>query len=150
MNKKVIPNYPKYYVTEDARVFGPRGELKQSINGGGYKQVTLSNEDGQKSWNVHKIMAVTFLNHITSGHSLVIDHIDYNKLNNNLSNLQIISQRQNLTKDTENKGVYYYEARDKWRALVQVNGVRKHIGYFHTKEEAQRVRENYIKQLKLY
>jgi hypothetical protein len=43
-------------------------------------------------------MAITYLNHIPQNHKLVIDHIDGNKLNNKIENLQIVTNFENLCK----------------------------------------------------
>lgn len=55
-----------------------------------------------REFRVHQLVAIHFMGHIPNKHSTVIDHIDGNKLNNNVNNLQIISNFQNLV-----KGKYY-------------------------------------------
>ena len=42
---------------------------------------------------------MAFLNHKPNGNKLVVDHINNVKTDNRLSNLQIITQRKNTSKD---------------------------------------------------
>ncbi len=60
------------------------GYLKFSMNG--------------KPFRVHQVVAQEFLGHTPCGHKKVVDHIDGNILNNHYSNLQIVSNYENLAK----------------------------------------------------
>jgi hypothetical protein len=73
-------------------------KINPKINFYGYKIVCIS-----KEYRVHQLVAMHFLNHTPNKHHLVIDHIDGNKLNNNASNLQIITNHQNLVKGKYSK-----------------------------------------------
>ena len=69
-----------------------------------------------------------------------IDHINVNSLDNRIENLRIVTQAQNL-RNTSAKG-YCWSTRDKlYRAEIMVDGKRRYLGGFHTKEEA---REAYL------
>jgi hypothetical protein len=77
------------------------------------------------------------------GYERVVDHIDFNPLNNHVSNLQIISQRENRSKDTWRKnpasqytGVSWHKASQKWRAQIGINGKKKGLGLFSSELEA--------------
>jgi len=66
-------------------------------------------KNGKKTKKNHRVsvlVAEAFLNHKRCGHKLVVDHIDNNPINDKLYNLQIITHRQNLTKDRKNKNGY--------------------------------------------
>ena len=63
--------------------------LNPAYDGRGYLMVGLSLNGNQKSRKVHQLVAEAFLNHVPNGYGLLVDHIDNNKLNNNLSNLQV-------------------------------------------------------------
>jgi hypothetical protein len=107
----------------------------------GYPSVGLTYDGNTKMFCVHQLMAITFLNHTPNGHSIVVDHIDNDKLNNNINNLQLISNRDNTSKDRKNGsskyvGVSWSKRLCKWRADIQIKGKAKTIGYFNDEYEA--------------
>ena len=124
------------YVTKD-RI------LKQSVDSVGYPYVNLSDYKKQKTFRVHQLVAVAFLNHTPDKHKgLVIDHIDGNKLNNMTTNLQLITNKKNTSKDRKNKtskytGVSWHKQSNKWLAQFRENGSVKYLGTFETEEEAR-------------
>ena len=69
--------------------------LKIGVNNRGYSQVSLSKNGISKTKAIHKLVAVAFLEHIPCGHKLVVNHKDFNKLNNNVNNLRYISHKEN-------------------------------------------------------
>jgi hypothetical protein len=71
------------------------------------------------------------------------DHMNMNKLDNRRENLRICNRSENIrntglrsTNSSGYKGVTLHKARNKWRARIRVNGKKKSLGYFATKEEA--------------
>lgn len=64
-----------------------------------YPQVTLYKDGNKYTKRVHSLMAITYLNHEYGNRKIVVDHIDNNPLNNKLSNLQIITMKENFNKD---------------------------------------------------
>lgn len=118
----------------------------------GYLWVKLSKKSKTTSKKVHKIVAESFLNHIPNGHKKVIDHIDNNKLNNSLKNLQIITQRENSSKDKKNKsskftGVYWNKKSNKWHSQIQIKSKKKHLGYFDKEYDAHLAYQKALKNL---
>lgn len=79
---------------------------------------------------------------------MVVDHINGNTLDNRKSNLRICTHKQNsenrkLHKRNKNgcTGIFYDIGRGnnptpKWIAHICIDGKRKHLGRFNTKEEA--------------
>ena len=117
--------------------------LSQSKNNKGYKTVTLCKENKLKTFTLHRLVAVAFLNHTPNGNTLVIDHQDNNKSNNTLANLQIITNRENCSKDKKNgssiyTGVSFHIRVKKWCASIFMNGKLKHLGYFTDELDAAR------------
>ncbi len=114
--------------------------LKPSPIGSGYLMVQICKEGTKKSCLVHSLVAQAFLNHIPNGWKTVVDHIDNDKFNNNLSNLQLISQRENASKDkggsSKYTGVYWCKRSNKWLAQLKINNKSKHLGYFTNELEA--------------
>lgn len=82
----------------------------------------------------------------------VIDHINHDTLDNRRSNLRIVSHRQNLQnmkRETTSKypGVYWHKLRKKWRAQINFNGKRKHLGLFNDEREAAKAYEQACREL---
>lgn len=82
----------QYFVFKDGRIFdNSRKEfVKQRENKNGYMIVNLTDDDGkqQTSIGVHRIVASAFLRLLEKGE--VVHHIDHDRKNNNLFNLEII------------------------------------------------------------
>ena len=73
----------------------------------------------------------------------IIDHIDGNARNNNISNLRLannstnqMNQKLRSDNSTGVKNVYFHKLTNKYHVRVSVNGNRKNLGYFQTLEEA--------------
>lgn len=103
----------------------------------GYYRVTMH----KKTKKIHQLVAEAFLNHIPCGMKYVVDHIDNDKSNNNVSNLQIITNRENVVKDScrgrsDFVGVTWSSPHQKWRARIHTEGVRVHLGLFSSETDA--------------
>ena len=110
--------------------------LKPVYQSTGYYHVTLFKDKKPKQISIHRIVAINFLGLNTSNSKLVVDHIDNNKLNNSVNNLQLISNRENVTKDIKFAGVNFRKDNKKWTARIVIDGCRKYLGQFQTKEKA--------------
>jgi len=126
--------------------------LIQHASLSGRLHVGLSKNSKSKSIDVHKLVALAFLDHTPCGNDLVIDHIDHNHLNNNLSNLQLITHRENTTKDRNVKkgrltGAFYLKNGGKWQSKIYINGNQEYLGTFTTELEAHNA---YMNKLKIH
>ena len=65
-----------------------------------------------------------------------IDHIDRNKLNNNIENLRVVTNQQNLWNQNA-KGYYFRKLTGKYQAQIRVNGENKHLGMFVSEDDAR-------------
>ena len=122
------------------------------INTQGRYAVNLS-KNNIKSSNrkISVLVAQAFLNHKRCGHKLVVDHIDNNKINDRLYNLQVITQRLNLSKDKKNKtskyvGVYKYGK--KWRSEIRINKNKYYLGIFNNETEASQAYQKELNKIK--
>ena len=125
--------------------------LKPGINSKGYKCVVLTKNKIFKTYTVHSLVAICFLNHKPNKFEIVVDHIDGNKTNNNLSNLQLISMSQNTKKKINksikysmHKGVSWNKNSKKWRAYIFIDKKEKHLGYFINEQQAINAVKNII------
>lgn len=103
MEMKPIKDYEDFYaISENGKVWSYRKNrfLKEIIGDGGYLQVNLFKNGSFKYFRIHRLVAEHFIKKIPSG--LTVDHIDGNKKNNSVNNLQIISRGENSYK--ANKG----------------------------------------------
>lgn len=127
-------------------------KLIKTVVGNGYKQLTLYLNGEKSTKKVHQLMAENFLNHTPCGMELVVNHIDYNKLNNNIDNLEIVTNRENSNKKHLNStskyvGVCWHKAGHKWVAHIQINGKSKHLGLFVNEYDAHLAYEIALKEL---
>ena len=109
----------------------------------GYLRVNLFKESKRKSLYIHQLVAIAFLGHKPNGNKLVVDHIDNNKTNNKLENLQVISSRENSSKDQWRHnpssyfvGVSYSSGKKKWESSICVNGISFYLGCFKNESNA--------------
>jgi hypothetical protein len=126
--------------------------LKPRIDTTGYFIVGLYKHKMQKKRTIHQLVAVVFLNHKPCGYKLVINHIDFNKLNNNVNNLEIVTSRENANKkhlksSSKYTGVCYLKDRNKWQSQIIVNGNKIHLGIFKEEKEASNAYQLYLKNL---
>lgn len=143
-NYGVVKSLPKEWVTGVSTRRKHNGKLlSSSKSGNGYLVVNLSKDGKGKNFTIHQLVSMAFLNHKPDGMATVVDHIDGNKINNRVNNLQVISNRENTSKDkvgsSKFTGVYWYEKASKWRSCIQINGRNIHLGYFIDEEEANQM-----------
>jgi hypothetical protein len=67
---------------------------KTKINNFGYETITLIKNKTFKTHFVHRLLVETCLRKLQHGEQ--VNHIDGNKLNNSLDNLEIVTQKENI------------------------------------------------------
>ena len=86
--------------------------------------------------NGKHITTLMHLNILEKLNGLQIDHIDGNGLNNQRGNLRLVTTRQNgqnrknQIKTSQYPGVHWAKKSNKWRAMIRINGAKKHLGCF--------------------
>jgi hypothetical protein len=68
--------------------------IKQSISRNGYLRVNLSKNGICKKYLVHRIVAIAFL--LNDKNKPEVNHVDGNKINNSLENLEWVSKSENI------------------------------------------------------
>ena len=113
--------------------------LNTTNNKKGYLNVYLTKNKKKRTFAVHQLVAMAFLNHIPDGMNVIVNHIDNNKLNNHFSNLELVSNRYNSSCHKTNPGVKILKDRNKkFQVQITINYRNITIGYFYTLEEANR------------
>lgn len=95
-----IPGFENYGATKSGEIVNLKfGKVLKGYARDGYERVTLPKSDGGKvNLSVHRLVYSAFYGSIKG----VIDHIDGNKLNNNLDNLRDVTQSQNMINAQKN------------------------------------------------
>lgn len=162
---KPIPNYEGLYeVSNYGRVKSLERKIKDSRFGfknlkerilksckrpDGYFIVSLYGKKVKKIY-IHHLVVSVFFNNTNS--KMNINHIDGDKSNNKLSNLELVTKRENTTHSLINKkksglptGVD--KNFNRFRARLKHKGVYYTLGFFDTPEEAHHA---YLDALKKY
>jgi hypothetical protein len=142
---KQIDDYPNYSVSNLGNVKNNKTNklLSLSENGYGYIKVILYKNNTKKTFNLHRLIGKTFMTHFDD--NLEIDHIDRNKTNNCLENLRLVTRSENCKNTSKKLGTYskhkhitYDKSKlnKNWKLAFRIDGIKKHLGYFETEEEA--------------
>tara|TARA_R110000803_G_scaffold199894_1_gene264064 strand:+ start:599 stop:1078 length:480 start_codon:yes stop_codon:yes gene_type:complete len=110
-------------------------EMKGCVNKGtGYRYVKINNKRyayhrvvyfiHNQEWNIHN-----------SSMDNMIDHIDQDRLNNNIENLRVVTHQQNQW-NRDCKGYTFRKATGKYRARIRADGKQKYLGSFVSEEDA--------------
>lgn len=94
-----VPGYENYSVSTFGRVKNKKGLiLKLPISHRGYNRIVLYQNRKPKSFGVHRLVMFAFV-----GHSpLAVNHINGIKTDNNLSNLEYCSHKENVAHAVKN------------------------------------------------
>jgi hypothetical protein len=91
---RIVNDYPNYSVSNlgNMKNILTNKMMKPTVKGG-YYHITLTNDTNKKSFKVHRLVAFAFIeNHENKPE---VNHIDKNKLNNNISNLNWMTRKEN-------------------------------------------------------
>jgi len=126
--------------------------LKQGLTSRGYYSVTLNKGGKQKTFITHQLVAFYFLNHKIKSHNIVVNHIDLNKQNNHVDNLEIVTARENsnmkhIPSSSKFVGVSWDKNSNKWKAYISIKKKLKHLGLFTDEHEAHLAYEKKLKEI---
>ena len=126
--------------------------IRPSITEDGYLKVQLFKNCKYKVRAVAHLVWDAFGNKLRDGHKLQVDHKDNNTENNNIDNLQLLTNRENTTKSLSKRnrelpvGVCYDKSRGKFLASIYINGHHKYLGRFDKPELASQAYQNKLKE----
>lgn len=115
--------------------------LKVHLLKSGYYSIRLTKNGKGSLKLIHQLVAQSFLNHTPNGHILVVNHKDFNRLNNIVENLEITTTRNNcnrkhLKSTSKYVGVSYYKNIGKFVSQIRINGKLKYLGAFENEIDA--------------
>lgn len=110
---KVISGYPNYEISDEGRVRSTRFNkiLKGCASDSGYLYVNLVHEKRVKTTAIHKLVITHFGEQSTEEFN-VVDHLDKDKTNNRIDNLQWVSMAENTLR--------YYANHDKKEKILEL------------------------------
>lgn len=108
-----------------ARVGSIAGSYDNSTK---YRQVRLN----KKKFYIHRLIWIYHYGEIENIYQ--VDHKDRNRLNNNINNLRLLTEKQNKT-NVMGEGVYKVEK--KYMSLIGIDGKSKYLGIFEDKNDAK-------------
>lgn len=127
MEFKELKQDNRYLVNKNGVVLGlDKKELKQAKDSNGYKFVTLNNNYKQYHLSIHRAVAETFIENPNNYPQ--VNHIDCNKENNNVENLEWCTQKQNSDHSVSKKVLMLDKKTDE--VLMEFNSIRDVDVYF--------------------
>lgn len=158
---KPVKGFEKLYeVSDKGNVRNSRGKiLKTYLINSGYKALKFTVNQKRTNRLVHRLVAEAFIENPENCKE--VNHVDENKCNNTVSNLQWVTSSQNKQHSIKSGGydkifemknslgkkhlpdnhskyhnVTYHKSRKKWAATIRVNGKNMFPKRFNTEEEA--------------
>lgn len=128
--------------------YNQRKILKQYNHRQGYKMVRIYLNSKGRTIKVHRLVALAFINdNLENDYSLVVDHINDNKADNRLENLQLLTTRQNNIKQgryskgtSKYVGVYWHKTKMRFLSYIHIKNKKILVGTFKCEELANEAR----------
>lgn len=141
---KSIKNYDGYEISNLGRVRKGNKILAPTDNGNGYLIIGLHKNNKRTNCYIHRLVATHFIREPKDNE--VVNHKDFNTKNNNINNLEWVTQKENINyskekmKHRKNVGysstgeqyIYYRKSTDRYRVIID----KKELGSFKTLNEA--------------
>lgn len=167
---KQIPNLP-YEISSLGKIRNLQGKiLKTYIQNSGYEQIKINYQGLHIHKSIHRLVAEAFIpNPLNKEY---VNHIDGNKLNNAVDNLEWCTNSENIlharktglnpynkptlglklkprsnnAKQSQYLGVHWDKSRQRWRAVVVLDKVKYLQKRYDSEYEAALARDECIKQ----
>lgn len=126
--------------------------LKPTLNTYGYPVISLCRNARKISYHVHLLVWDSFTNEKRNTNTQEVDHIDNDKTNSSLSNLRLISKRENSSKaklisKPNNLPTGVFLENGKYRAVITKNKKKIHLGYYDSPQEAEKVYQEELRRI---
>lgn len=129
--------------------------LKLILDSDGYYRVNLYNYKISNKIHhmaVHVLVAIVFHGHTPCGYDLVVNHKDFNRLNNHKDNLEITTTRKNtdlkhIPSSSQYVGVHLHKASNKWVSRIVYKKKRIHLGTFLNEYDAHMAYQYKLKEI---
>lgn len=134
LNYSIHPDIRRiYYVSNYGRVFSTSHNifLKKELTNAGYYRVNLiriSNVNKPQHYSIHRLVLETF-NPIENMENLIVNHIDGNKTNNILTNLEWTNAQMNAIHAVRNNLINWQTGEQCSWSTIDLNTADK-IGYY--------------------
>lgn len=142
-----------YEISDDGRIRRNGKILSPTDNGNGYLIIGLMKNNKKKNHYIHRLVAEAFVENPSNYE--VVNHIDFDKRNNDKSNLEWCTQKMNIRHSSErmkkrrsytktNTGeryIYYRKSTHKYRLVISY----KEYPSFDTLEEAVAYRDKLLR-----
>jgi hypothetical protein len=89
------PELNKYYVSKTGEIYDMNKKKVKEYKKNGYNNISIN----KKMYAVHRLVALTYANNPNNCN--IVNHIDENKTNNNATNLEWVTQKENCNKHTK-------------------------------------------------
>jgi hypothetical protein len=159
-----IPGFePFYKISKKGEVYSYKNnrhglssepkKLKPVLMSNGYLKITLHKDKKAKQFTIHALLAITFMNHKFDGtNKIVVDHINNIRTDNRLENLQLITNRQNSSKDkiggsSKYVGVCWLKHRNKFESRIRFKGKLRYLGHFEKEYDAHLAYQKALKEI---
>lgn len=120
--------------------------LRAYITKRGYLRLELNRNGFSEKIGVHQLVAMAFKGHVRDGYNQVVNHIDFNPLNNNEDNIEVTTQRDNanhkhLPSSSKYTGVSWDSKVGKYKANIWLNKSLVYLGSFPYEQDAHEAYE---------
>lgn len=122
---KDIKEFKDYTIDTEGNVYSKRKHkyLKQTINKYGYCKVTLQKEKYKKMYSIHRLVAEAFIPNYNKLPQ--VNHIDGNKQNNHVTNLEWCTAKHNMN-EAVRTGLF-----DNCKKMQKENAVKNNLNKYH-------------------
>ena len=151
-----VKSLPRVIERSNGRSISVKGRiLKPLVYSNKYHGVVLTLSGKKTMLSIHSLVAKAFLNHKPHAKWRVINHKNGVRDDNRLSNLEIVTARENLStcyRKNEKKysskyvGVSINSKTGKWASAIIINGKKKYLGLFKCEKKASNAYQKALKE----